>query len=346
MGNQQVCGCYQNQELKNYRRARRDTSAMQNKFFVFGVDKKNISFMYFYDMKRQKLINLDIKTQMWNFSGSVMTSPNHFFICGGVNFGMNLISNSAMLYSIREHQFKMLPVMKNLRFNFPSIHVNGRVYVMGGRRYGYDETAILRECEYFELETGKWHSMAPMHVKRCGHQLFLYDEKIYVIGGLTLEKMGKNLEYYDLVLDEWVLTTLRLHFNLFNFEIYSKDHHEILLIGGFHRLGISNFVHSLNLESKTVRSEGFLTMKRAHLKLFFDKANNKLVIFGGLTSRDPLLSNRYAESYDLITRTSSTISVDSNSQLAFIQKYNYNRTVCSVKSVLPEMPSDAEIFLQ
>lgn len=346
MGNQQVCGCYQNQELKNYRKAKRDTSVIQNKFFVFGVDKKHISFMYFYDIRRQKLVPLHINVQLWNFAACVMISPNKFFIGGGVNYDMNLITNSAMIYSIREHSFRNIPSMHNLRFNCPAIFVGEKVYVIGGRKYGYDDTAIMNQCEYFDLQTERWNHMRPMHVKRCGHQLFLYKDRIYAIGGLATDQLGQNLEYYDLVLDHWVLTTIRLQFNLFNFEVYPKENHEILLIGGFHRLGISNFVHSLNLETKSVQSEGFLTMKRAHLKLFFDHQNNKLVIFGGLTSRDPLFSTRYAESYDLISKTSSTISIDSQSQLAYIQKYNYNRMVCNIENIIPQITSDIEFNLQ
>lgn len=269
-----------------------------------------------------------------------MIDSDSFFICGGVNFPMNDISSSAKRYFINDNRFETLPPMNRIRFNFPCIHYKGRVYVIGGRGYGLDDQAITSNCEYFDIESRAWIDMPSMKVQRCGHQLLIYQEKLYVLGGLSLSYNVKKIEFFDFAKNKWKLTQIKLTFDFFNFEIFPKDNDEFYLIGGFHKYGMSNFILGINLKTKTVRSEGFLKSQRAHLKLFYDRSKNNLIIFGGISPSDPLLRTRYAETYNLITRESSTLALNLKSQLFDIQKFNFNRSSCEISSSLEDLGFD------
>jgi hypothetical protein len=82
---------------------------------------------------------------------------------------------------------KELPNMKQFRYTFPIIYYKNKIYAIGGRVYGPDNTSLLNTCEVYDYETGEWTDIAPMNKNRCTCSLFIYRGYIYVIGGYTGE---------------------------------------------------------------------------------------------------------------------------------------------------------------
>lgn len=316
--------------FNNYKKSIKGRS--KTKCFIFGQDSASISFLNYYDISTKNLIDLKINQNMRNYSGCTMIDNNKLFICGGVNFAMNNITRSAKIYKIPTHKFIKLKDMNKIRFNFPILHYNNKIYVTGGRTYGPNHEAIMSDCEYFDLETKEWYEMPPLNVARCCHQIFSYKNNIYVIGGLSDDKKVKFIEKFDFPSNKWKLTKKSLVMELYSFEIFPKDLDELLIVGGMHRKGFSNFVHSINFKTDRIKFEGFLKYHRANLKMFYLKSKQKLLMMGGSSMSNTNHSSKYLEEYSLINKQSSNVSVKRNVALKYIAKYNYNRESVHLKN--------------
>ena len=328
------CPCLiKEQYLKNYRRAIKDVRGLtQSKNFIFGQDSSGISFLNFYDHSTKKIIDLKINVDIRNYSGVTMLDPNRMFICGGVNYQMNNVVSHAKIYTISEEKFTILPNMLNIRFNFPILYFKNKIYVTGGRGYGGNDVAITNQCECYDFNLKRWYPIANMNVQRCGHQMFAYKNKIYVIGGLSVDKRVRFLEEYDPNTNNWRITTKSLIFDLYNFEIFSHDLDEILIVGGIHSKGYSNFIHAFNMKQSRIISKGFLKHHRSNFKLFYERSKQRLIFLGGAIPVGSQPTQTYLETFDLINQQSSVVSVNSNLILRFIAKYNYSKTSIILQS--------------
>ena len=43
--------------------------------------------------------------------------------------------------------------MIDIRYTFGIVRKDNKVFFIGGRAYGSDEVALLKKCEYFDLDT-------------------------------------------------------------------------------------------------------------------------------------------------------------------------------------------------
>lgn len=326
------CGCYRETKLINHDDVKPEQRCLSNDLLIFGCDKNNKSFIKYFNVKNMKIEDIETKAKLLNYSGCTHLNFHQLFIAGGINFQEDLISNDAQIYHIKKNVFEQLPKMKHERFNFACVQYNNHVYVCGGRTYGYYNQAILRSCEVFNLKTKTWSDIPDMNKKRCGHKLFIYQNKIYAIGGLSSDRKSKLIEYFDPSVNKWILTDIKLYFNIFNFEIFPKEDDEIYVIGGKHKYGFSNFIHVINLRKKTIKSDGFLNVSRSNFKMIFEKQNNCLYFFGGTLTNDELSKFRVLEKYNLITKESKKIMIAHQSSFEHFHKYNFNSFSYVVKS--------------
>lgn len=330
------CSCLiREKHLKNYRKAIKDVKGLiHNKNFIFGQENHGHSFLKFYDNSTKKLINIPVQEDLRNYSGVTMIDKNKLFICGGVNYQMNNVVSHSKLYSISEERFTQLPNMHDIRFNFSILHFKNKIYVTGGRGYGANDVAIISKCEYFNLETKTWHRMADMKIKRCGHQMFAYNNKIYALGGLSVDKKVRFMEEYNPFTDCWRITTKSLVFDLYNFEIFSHELDEVMIIGGLHHKGYSNFIHSFNMKTSRIKCVGILKNHRSNFKLFYDRRKMKLLLMGGAVSAGNQPLQNYLEVFDLINQRSTVCNVDNSVNLASITKFNYNKISVIIQNSL------------
>ncbi len=108
-----------------------------------------------------------------NYSGVVQKNRNTIYICGGINAKLDEIKNTFLVFNPETLSLQPMPSMKNVRYTFPMIYHHNRLYVMGGRVYGADQTSLLWECEYFDFELKKWVEMPNMHKRRCTSMAFV-----------------------------------------------------------------------------------------------------------------------------------------------------------------------------
>lgn len=80
-----------------------------------------------------------------------------------------------------------LPNMNQIRYTFPIIYYKNKIYAIGGRIYGPDNSSLLNKCEVYDYKTNKWTDIAPMNKNRCTCSVFIYRGYIYAVGGYTGE---------------------------------------------------------------------------------------------------------------------------------------------------------------
>jgi hypothetical protein len=67
--------------------------------------------------------------------------------------------------------------MHEIRYTFPLVYHDNRVYAIGGRIYGSDDVSLLSKCEYFDIARNKWFLMPDMQKKRCTALAFVRDRR-------------------------------------------------------------------------------------------------------------------------------------------------------------------------
>lgn len=120
----------------------------------------------FPNFKTKKVISIEtpIDISLFNFSGVLQLDDNRIAICGGTSHSMRFISKQFHIYNIKENSFIRLPDMHQIRFNFPLIYLNNKLYALGGRQFGTNDYAILKECEYYDFDLKEWVKMPNMNL--------------------------------------------------------------------------------------------------------------------------------------------------------------------------------------
>ena len=78
---------------------------------------------------------------------------------------------------------------------------------------GGTDTDVLKSCEIFTPEAGKWLKIADMNVKRYYFTLTYFQQKVWAIGGCDKKFRSKSfdtIETYNFVEDKWSIIDIRL----------------------------------------------------------------------------------------------------------------------------------------
>ena len=66
---------------------------------------------------------------------------------------------------------------------FSLIYYKEWIYAIGGISINNGNVKILSECEYYDIKKYEWKSISNLNMKWNKHKSFIYNDKIYVIGG-------------------------------------------------------------------------------------------------------------------------------------------------------------------
>ena len=165
--------------------------------------------------------------------------------------------------------------------------VNNKVYVIGGEVCPCDSSnasngSSIKTLEEYDISTDSWSSKQDMNISRSMHASIIYNNKIYVMGGVTISGSYtklKSIEVYDPSNNTWN--------NLSNFNTarYNFDASvvgtKIYIIGG---LDSSNNYIS-DVESYDIGSDSWSTdptnMNVGRAYHTTQVYNNKIYVFGG-----------------------------------------------------------------
>ena len=167
-------------------------------FFIFGIDSGGVEKFLEFDPGTQTFKSRPPpkKMKVFNYMAAVCVG-DVVYMSGGINKELNSIQKLCYCFHIVSDDFEKLPDMNQLRYTHMTTVKDDKLFVFGGRTYGYGEAGILNHCEYLDLRLKRWLVISPMRKKRCTGFTFQYKNDIYVTGGYTGDKKrSKKIECY------------------------------------------------------------------------------------------------------------------------------------------------------
>jgi N-acetylneuraminic acid mutarotase len=255
-------------------------TSIENKQYFFTDDEKTVIE---YDISTHSFSSVDIVGEevstVLNFAGSLRKDDNTVYLCGGLNKYSDTISNSFLEFNVHERKFTKMPDMKMARYSFCLVLFNGKLYALGGRAYGSDQEALLRQCEVFDFSTNTWSAIAPMKERRCSFQAFEYRKELWVLGGYTdVNTRSTVIEKYNPQTNSWTKLPFKLQMGFESTHLVSLADNTVMLFGGQNTLSPHAYCHQIDLLKGTVKNISLMAHPCCLGKCF--SAGDLIYLFG------------------------------------------------------------------
>ncbi len=77
---------------------------------------------------------------------TIKVNKENVFVLGGINSDFTEVTDIAYSFNLINEEIKYLEPMKNPRYGMTAIVKGSYLYVIGGRKIGSDDVAILNHC--------------------------------------------------------------------------------------------------------------------------------------------------------------------------------------------------------
>lgn len=157
--------------------------------------------------------------------------------------GDNTTRSSLHMYDTIQNKWKILPVMESERDLAKAVHVDGEIYVIGGRAGETGETAISH-LDVFDTTTRQWRVGPDIPKRMYGHSATLVGKYIFVCGGQRCpgSKAFSSCFVFDIDCQEWITIEANLPERVTGHSSISWGMN-VLILGG--SSGHSNATHHL-----------------------------------------------------------------------------------------------------
>ena len=81
----------------------------------------------------------------------VKVNKEYCFVLGGISSDLAEVTNTAYSFNLLNNEIKPLKPMITARYAFATTVLGSYLYVMGGRKLGDDNVAIINQCERFSF---------------------------------------------------------------------------------------------------------------------------------------------------------------------------------------------------
>ena len=141
---------------------------------------------------------------------------NALAVCNGSLYALGGFDETTCLSSVERQDYfneswQYVAPMLIPRLGFAVVSLNGCLYAIGGSSKLKKEWA-LKTVERYDPDFNKWTPVCEMKFKRCFHCACVYDQKIFVIGGIDDSgNVIKEIECYDPSRDEWYIIEYLQH---------------------------------------------------------------------------------------------------------------------------------------
>ena len=235
--------------------------------FLVAVPQVATSLVYFFSDSENHVVSYNLTTNklepvkasgaglelIMNFTACVQRDERNIYILGGLNAAASSISDSFLHFDPQTLEVTILPPMPVPRYTFSAVIFNDRLYAIGGRSYGTDQEALLKETDCFDFATQKWTKMASMRERRCSLQAFVYRDAIWVLGGYTdRHTRSPVVEFYSTTTNVWTTWNHRLFFGVESGHLAVRGPDKLLSFSGQSILGANNYCHEIDLARGTV----------------------------------------------------------------------------------------------
>ena len=141
---------------------------------------------------------------------------NALAVCNGSLYALGGFDGTTCLSSVERldyfnESWQYVAPMLTPRLGLAVVSLNGCLYAIGGLSE-HEEKSALKAVERYDPGLNKWTPVCEMTFKRCFHCACVYDEKMFVIGGIDDSgNVIKEIEYYDPFDDEWYIAEYLQH---------------------------------------------------------------------------------------------------------------------------------------
>lgn len=145
----------------------------------------------------------------------VRVNKEYCFVLGGISCDLADVTASVYSYSLINNEIKYLDSMITARYAFGTAVLGSYLYVIGGRRLGDDEAAILGVCQRFSFQTYQWEEIATLKYRRQSATVIPISEFVLVIGGYKGDGVRANeMELYIPKENRWVELDVRFELSV------------------------------------------------------------------------------------------------------------------------------------
>lgn len=167
----------------------------------------------------------------------------------------------------------------------PGVAMLGRRIVVVGGFNGRDDSDLdgySAVVEAYDIDTGRWQTLAPLRHPRRGLALLNVYGALFAVGGYDAAEGFMNVvERYDASNDAWQVMDWQLEPRTWAAGVITDDH--IVIIGGFNARGQLGLIERVNTRTGTICHPPPLRTPRAWLAAAL--MNKKIFTFGGETAR-------------------------------------------------------------
>lgn len=205
---------------------------------------------------------------------------------------------SCFLFSTRLNRFFRLPRLNLARYWHMMVAFKNNVYVLGGKVRENSENSIISSVEKMNLEEIKeklmafdakknssfnidtnWSEVEPFTKPRYKGNAFVYNENIFLIGGLTKNnKTCRYIEKYHRGNNQWTFLKWKLPFAIHSSSLTALNHNELILIGGRNDAGLVSSIYQIDIIKGRYKSRRGFSLREYPKILHY---NDNIYIFGG-----------------------------------------------------------------
>ena len=203
------------------------------------------------------------------------------------------------MYSTRLNRFFTIPRLNLARYWHMMVSYKNYVYVLGGKTRENNDNATISSVEKICLAefkekllllepkkaevavnfTSTWSEVEPFTKPRFKGNSFVYNENIFLIGGLTKNnKTCRYIEKYHSGNNQWSFLKWKLPFAIHSSSLTALNHNELILIGGRNDAGLVSSIYQVDLIKGRYKSRRGFSLREYPKILHF---NDNIYIFGG-----------------------------------------------------------------
>lgn len=128
------------------------------------------------------------------------------YLVGGQRTDSGVVPGPAMptleIYNPATNTWSAAAPMPTPRMGLAAVALNGKLYAVGGRTNGFDNSAV-GTVEEFDPGTGLWRTLNPMPTPRYFVGAAVVHQQIVVVGGESLGAVLNDVEVYNPVANSW-----------------------------------------------------------------------------------------------------------------------------------------------
>lgn len=280
MGNH-FCNC--SEEYEAYLKAIASTQVELPKPFFWGPTKDGCA-MYFLEAGTRRLVRVRVPESigLGLRSTGLYVNNDKILIAGGLNPFTQKISAAFHVYHVESQKFEVRENLPEPVYGAASCHFLHRFYVLGGMTYGNGDAAILSKCHEYNFAKHRWYVIAPMNIPRAHAQSFVYQNKIWVVGGQSPDGRGNSAEVFEPHLNVWTMVIEQLPFDYWGASLISLEPNRICILGGSSSDGVLRSIHHIDLKKRNIMSKGSLRYARRFPKTVFKTGFRDFTLLGGV----------------------------------------------------------------